>query len=199
MAHDPQHAGAQLTLQAVTPQTDAGVIVTSEDVPVDGRLSPIHSAEGDNRSPALSWNAIDNAESYALVVEDPDAPRDLPFVHWLLWDIPGSVTSLPQGVEAGPRPASLAGAAQGHNDAGTQGWYGMKPPKGHGAHHYHFQVFALSKTLGMSPTTALPELLGALKSATLASGELVGTFETPDPMDAPSPAHTGSYGSAAPA
>ena len=57
---------------------------------------------------------------------------------------------------------------------------GPKPPKGDGPHRYYVQVFALAKHLGMAPDTPLVELVGALRGNTVASGQLVATFETPD-------------------
>lgn len=193
--HRPTHAGAPLTIGAVQPQMAGGLAVRSPALDMDGWIDPQFSADGDNVSPPLSWNLMPEAESFALVVEDPDAPGDNPFIHWLLWDIPGDCSELPAGVALGAHPEGLGDAVQGHNDAGTQGWYGPKPPMGHGVHHYHFQLFALGKRLGMGPNTKLPDLLNALKGNTLASGELVGLFEIRDPVaDAASPGRTGSYG-----
>ena len=191
--HRPAHAGAPLTIGAVQAQMAGGLAVRSTAVDLDGRIDPIFSADGDNTSPPLSWNLVPEAESFALLVEDPDAPGDRPFIHWLLWDIPGTATELPAGVGEGAK--ALDGAVQGRNDAGKHAWYGPKPPVGHGVHRYHFQLFALGKRLGMGPETGLPDLLNALKGNTIASGELVGTFETLDPVaDAASPGRTGGYG-----
>ncbi len=182
MSHVSEHAGDSLTIQRVQPQLGRELNVRSPAIGQDQRIDPVFSAGGDNISPVLSWTAVPEAESFAVVVEDPDAPGDSPFIHWLIWDIPGTANGLPQGVELGAQPGSLQGATQGVNDAKTQGWYGPKPPPGHGVHHYHFQVFALSTKLNLSPNAGLPELLNALKGTTLAAGEVVGTFETPDTL-----------------
>ncbi|MEI9963836.1 MAG: YbhB/YbcL family Raf kinase inhibitor-like protein [Caulobacteraceae bacterium] len=122
------------------------------------------------------------AESFVLVLEDPDAPREQPFVHWLIWNIPGTAVGLPRGVPTEPRikDGELKGAVQGRNDAGVFGYYGPKPPPGHGVHHYHFQLFALDKTLPMEPTTPLAELLNALKRDSIAKADLIGTYEMAD-------------------
>ena len=97
------------------------------------------------------------------------------------WDIPGAATGLPQALAGEGRieTGALKGAIQGRNDAGTQGYFGPRPPVGHGVHHYHFQLFALSKRLGLDPSTPLSELLDALKGATLASAEMVALYEAP--------------------
>jgi phosphatidylethanolamine-binding protein (PEBP) family uncharacterized protein len=60
---------------------------------------------------------------------------------------------------------------------GGHGWYGMKPPAGHGVHHYHFQLFALNRALPFDAGASVDELVQAMKGCTIASGELVGTYE----------------------
>jgi len=191
----PEHAGSILTIQALEPLAPRSLVVRSDAVNAEGWIDPIYSAEGDNVSPPLSWTADLEAESFALVVEDPDAPGDEPFVHWLVWDIPGAASELPRGVAADPRPGAPQGAIQGRNSKGGYGWYGPRPPVGHGPHRYHFQLFALGKRLGMGPETDLKTLLNALKGNVIAAGELVGMFENKDPVaDAPSPGRTGGYG-----
>lgn len=176
----PAHSGKAITLQKVRPYEGETIVVTSDAVDVDGWIDPIFSHDGDNVSPPLAWTMVQSAQTYALVVEDPDAPREDPVIHWLMWNIPGEATSLPQGVVNAARPVTPQQAVQGKNTDGDFGYMGPKPPKGHGVHHYHFQLFALSTRLEMGPETTLPELLNALKANTIASGELVGLFETPD-------------------
>jgi hypothetical protein len=71
----------------------------------------------------------------------------------------------------------------------------MAPPPGHGPHRYYFQLFGLDRQLDLAPETPLEEFVNVLKGCTLAKGELVGRYVTPDPIaDAPSPARTGAYG-----
>lgn len=190
----PDHSGRAITLLKVHPYAGETVVVTSEAVGVDGRIDPVHAQEGDDISPPLSWTDVAEAQAWAVVVEDPDAPTPDPVLHWAVWDIEAGRTSLPAGVEKIARPETPQNAVQGLNGHGASGWMGPKPPPGHGVHRYHFQVFALAKTLGMGPETTLVELVSALKGNVIASGELVGTFETPDPQDLDSPARTGAYG-----
>jgi phosphatidylethanolamine-binding protein (PEBP) family uncharacterized protein len=68
---------------------------------------------------------------------------------------------------------------QGRNDSGGSGWFGPKPPAGHGVHHYHFQLFALDGRLDLHPDADVRTLVDAIKGRTLADGELVGTYEVP--------------------
>ena len=195
--HDtPEHAGSALTIQRVHPYEHRGIALASPALDVDGVIDDLYSAYHDDLVPALSWSAVIEAQSYALVVEDPDAPMAQPFVHWLLWNIPGAATAIPAGLSRAAHPAELEGAVQGHNSGGALGWHGTQPPPGHGVHHYHFQLFALSAALPhLGPNTALEELVSALKGLTIASGELVGTYERKDPLaDAAPPGRPGGYG-----
>lgn len=195
----PRHSGASLTLERVHPYEHRGIAVVSDALDVEGRIADLYSAYHDDRVPGLAWSAVIEAESYALVVEDPDAPMAEPFVHWMVWNIPGTATAIAPGLSRVARPPELPGAIQGKNSAGTHGWYGTKPPQGHGLHHYHFQLFALNTTLDhLDPNIPLAELVNVLKGITIAAGEVVGTYERRDPVaDAASPGRTGGYGEGA--
>ncbi len=187
----PEHSGAAITILKIEPYEHGDLPVTSTAVGADGWLDPVFSKAQDDLSPPLAWTAVLEAQSYALIVEDPDAPREQPFVHWLLWDIAGRLDSLAQGVAKTKHPEGLDGAVQGRNSLGEFGWTGMAPPPGHGPHRYHFQLFALNRPLGLGPETPLAELVNALRGATIAKGELVGLFEIAD-LD--SPATAGAHG-----
>jgi hypothetical protein len=100
-----------------------------------------------------------------------------PFVHWIVHRLPATIHSLPAGLPVQRVLDQLGGAAQGQNDAKTRGWYGPKPPVGHGVHHYHFQLFAVDAQLSLGPDATLEELSRALKGHVLADGEIVGTYE----------------------
>lgn len=192
----PDHSGETITYFRVEPYDQTAMILTSDAVDKDGRLDPVHSQAGDATSPPLSWAAPSGVVSYALVVEDPDAPQDQPVVHWMMWNIPGSLHALPAGIEARAHPSKpdspgLGGVMQGRNSGGTHGWLGMAPPEGHGPHRYYFQLFALDCRLDFGPDTPLEEFIHALKAGTLAKGQLVGIFETPGLQAGD--AATGSY------
>ncbi|MGC1303090.1 MAG: YbhB/YbcL family Raf kinase inhibitor-like protein [Caulobacteraceae bacterium] len=195
--HTPAHSGKSLTIQRLEPFEHRGIAMVSDALDADGRIADLYSAYHDDLVPGLGWSAVLEAESFVLVVEDPDAPRETPFLHWLVWNIPGRATAIPAGLPRTERPDQLPGAVQGLNSAGQPGWFGPKPPPGHGIHHYHFQLFALSGWLDhLAADTTLEQLVSALKGMTIASGERVGTYERPDPAhDASSPGRTGGYGS----
>ena len=174
-----QHSGESITILRIQPRDQHGIEVTSPAVGVDGRIADRYSGYHDNLSPPLNWSAVPGARAYALVVEDPDAPRATPFLHWIAWDISGEATALPQAIADTAHPVSPPGMIQGKNDTGSFGWFGPRPPQGHGVHHYHFQLFALDAPLGMAANSRLEEVVNALKAHTIAEGELVGTYEAP--------------------
>ena len=178
-ASHPQHSGETITIFKVEPRDPRGVTVTLPAQTVDGRFEDRHTAYHDNLSPPVEWAPVEGAETYALIVEDPDAPRELPFVHWLAWNIPGEATALPEGVSNTAHPVTPQGLTQGKNDNGSYGWFGPRPPAGHGVHRYYFQIFALDAPLEMGANTPLEELVNALKAHTIAEGQMVATYEAP--------------------
>jgi Raf kinase inhibitor-like YbhB/YbcL family protein len=135
-------------------------------------------AGGQNVSPPLSWSgAPSGTRSFVLVCLDPDADN---FVHWVMYDIPASVNSLPEGV---PPQATLPnGAKQGENYADTIGYFGPEPPPGE-LHRYVFTLYALAvDSLGLEPGASysrVKEALDNLRSQNKVLGEvqLVGKFQ----------------------
>jgi Raf kinase inhibitor-like YbhB/YbcL family protein len=161
----------------------AGLTVTSPDIKPGARIADEQVANGfgcsgGNVSPALNWSgAPKGTKSFALSVYDPDAPTGSGFWHWVMFDIPATVTSLPKN--AGDSKASLApaGAIQGNNDAGSPGYFGPCPPKGDKPHHYHFQVFAVDVDKLDADATASPAVVGFnLHFHTLAKATLIGIW-----------------------
>jgi Raf kinase inhibitor-like YbhB/YbcL family protein len=178
----PQHSsGEAIAIEKIRPQTGDRLVVRSPAFKDGGAIPARHSEYGDgvsrSLSPPLAWTPHPDARAYALILQDPDAPRPEPVVHWIAWNIPEETTSLPQGLRTAPTLDDPAGMIQGRNVADRHGYYGMKPPDGDGPHRYHFQVFALSEPLDMGPNTPFDQVVDALKARTLADGELVGTFE----------------------
>ncbi|MEP6967659.1 MAG: YbhB/YbcL family Raf kinase inhibitor-like protein [Pseudomonadota bacterium] len=151
--------------------------VASGAIGADGKIGARYSAYGANLSPALEWSPVAGARSYAVILEDPDAPAPRPWSHWLIWNIAPAETSLPEGVPLGAAPNRPPGAAQGRGDAGDVGYFGPKPPGG--THHYHFEVFALDRVLALAGGADRDALLTAMRGHVLAWGELIGTFAAP--------------------
>ena len=129
---NPEHSGAAITSLKVQPYQSAAIVMTSPAIDADGWLSADHSLAGDETSPPLSWSAPLEVRTWALVVEDPDAPREDPAVHWLVWNIPGAWTGLPANLDKTAHPEGGHDLVQGLNSHGRPGWLGMAPPEGHG-------------------------------------------------------------------
>ena len=177
----PQHSPEALSLARITPREPAVALdLLSTAIGTDGAIDLRHTAYGDNLSPPLRWGRVDGAGAYAIILEDPDAPMEKPFVHWLIWNIPGSVSWLPEGVPNNERPITPQGAVQGKNDNGSFGFYGPRPPAGAGLHHYHFQIFALDGPLTLHGDADVRALVDSMKGRVLAESELVGTFAAPE-------------------
>ncbi len=141
----------------------------------DNQPIPVrYTREGENVSPALSWQGEPpETQSFAVIVEDPDAPRGV-FTHWICFNIPAQVHQLPQGL---PKTGTLPqGAVQGTNDFGDIGYDGAQPPPGK-PHHYHFEVFALDTSLPLREGASKREVLNAMKGHVLEKAELVGIYQ----------------------
>lgn len=136
------------------------------------------SKEGRDRSPELRWEGLpEGTRALALICDDPDAPREKPWVHWVIYDLPADLPGLPEGVSPQAAPANGRGAKQGKNDFGDLGYGGPMPPPGHGVHHYHFKLYALKQPVGLPEGATKEELLGAMEGKILAEAELIGTYE----------------------
>jgi Raf kinase inhibitor-like YbhB/YbcL family protein len=144
----------------------------------DGSPIPARHVADHNVSPALAWRGVPaQTREVVVLVEDPDAPAPKAFVHWSVYGVSPRVTSLPEGV--GTATVLPEGATEGKNSLGETGFFGPKPPRGHGIHHYHFQVFALDAPLGLGPGVDRDALVEAMRGHVLAQGDVVGTYENP--------------------
>lgn len=151
--------------------------VKSATIKANGPIPAKHSEYADGVSPVLSWSAVEGAKSYAIIMEDPDAKPITPFVHWVAWNIPANVTSLPEGLQEQPRLTEPEGLMQGVTSYGNVGYFGPKPPVGDPNHHYHFLILALDTTLNLPAGADRDRVLAAVKDHVLAKGELVGTYK----------------------
>jgi Raf kinase inhibitor-like YbhB/YbcL family protein len=132
------------------------------------------TCDGDNLSPPLSWDgAPDGAETFALIVDDPDAQGI--YAHWVVYGIPGDVDSLDEG--AGIDAVRLDNdARQGVNESGNLGYTGPCPPQGTPAHHYDFTVYALDSALEISAGISREALLSQVEGHILAQARVTGTY-----------------------
>lgn len=123
-----------------------------------------------NISPPLTVHGVpEEAETLALVVDDPDAvePAGKVWDHWLLWNIPADTTGIPED-------ASIPGAVEGRNDYGEQGYGGPNPPDRE--HTYRFRLYALDTTLDLEPGAGKEELLDAMEGHVVAETAFHGTY-----------------------
>jgi Raf kinase inhibitor-like YbhB/YbcL family protein len=161
-----------------------GALSVSAGTFMDGdMIPPTHAAEGDNASPPLSWDqAPEGAQSFVVIVDDPDAAEPKPFVHWVLFDVPGDATGLREGLPTDPVLQEPEGAKQGTNSRGQIGYFGPRPPLGDPAHNYHFQVFALDiAELPVEPGATREDVIAAMEGHVLAEGKIVGAYNRPGP------------------
>lgn len=142
----------------------------ASDAFADGQPIPArYACDGAGEAPPLHWGeAPRGTRSFALVVDDPDAPGGT-FGHWGVFDIPASARSIGGGQRVG---------AEVTNDFGKPGYGAPCPPEHGGAHHYHFKLFALDTgTLDLPPAAKVADVENAATQHALAEGELVGTYE----------------------
>jgi Raf kinase inhibitor-like YbhB/YbcL family protein len=116
---------------------------------------------GSNISPALDWKgAPAAAKSFAVTIYDPDAPTGSGWWHWVVYNIPASVTHLAAGAGDPKKSALPAGAAQGNTDFGVPGYGGPCPPAGDKPHHYIITVHALDVPRLDIPANATAAFVG---------------------------------------
>ncbi len=144
----------------------------------EGQPIPVrYTGDGADVSPPLQWSgAPEKTMEYALVCDDPDAPISEPWVHWVVYGIPASVTSFPEGKPKRSLPSEPAGMKEGMNSFHKTDYGGPAPPRGHGIHHYYFRLYALDKKLEIPPHTTKRDLFKAMEGHVIAQGRLMGTY-----------------------
>ena len=147
--------------------------LTTAAFPAGGTIPQKFTCDGPDNSPALSWtDPPAGTQSFALIVDDPDAPAGT-WVHWVLYDLPAGTRKLPEAV--GKAQELPDGSRQGRNDFGKIGYNGPCPPRGP-AHRYFFKLYALDSKLDLKPGSTKGDLERAMKNHVLAHTELVGKF-----------------------
>jgi Raf kinase inhibitor-like YbhB/YbcL family protein len=138
-------------------------------------IPPRHTCDGDDLSPPLHWHgAPDGTVTFALIVEDPDAPAGT-WVHWTLFGLPASATNLAEGASGtGTLPS---GTVEGRNSWGRNGYGGPCPPSG--THRYFFRLYALDAPIGLGARADVAEVRGAMQGHVLAEAERMGRYRRP--------------------
>jgi hypothetical protein len=151
------------------------LLLTSPAIPPGGEIPSQYTCDGADISPPLTWSGVtDGTKSLVLVVEDPDAPSGV-FRHWAVFDIPSGSHGLDAGYSAN-QPAK--GLHEVLNDFGKPGYGGPCPPKGHGTHHYHFRLLAISRPiLDLKPAVSASDVLKTAEPYAIERAELVGSYQ----------------------
>lgn len=165
------------------------IIVTSPTMQTGEMMPRDYSPDGRNLSPPLAWtNLPQGTEQIAVLCQDHGAGFPPPWVHWILYNVPGTATGLPEGIPfdpSAPVPNEIAGATQGNNGWGLAMYRGPAPPSGD-LHHYHFVVYALDEALDLPPGLTRAELLEAIDGHVIGQGDMVPVYERipmPGPTD----------------
>jgi Raf kinase inhibitor-like YbhB/YbcL family protein len=155
--------------------TVAQFTMSSSDLHDGQPIPQVYTCDGADQSPQLSWpEAPPGTRSFALVVDDPDAPSGT-FRHWGVFNIPDTRTSIQRGEGNGPSNTNFVQAV---NSSGKSGYMGPCPPKGHGPHHYHFKLYALDVDgLTLPPGAKVEQVEQEAKRHQIAMAEIVGTYE----------------------
>jgi len=143
--------------------------LTSTAFTHNGAIPSQYTCDGADISPALTWTgAPNNTKSFALIVDDPDAPTKV-WVHWVLFNIPASVNNLAENT-------STSGFLQGATDFnGKQQYGGPCPPSG--THRYHFTLYALDTMLNLQAGASKRDVINAMRGHILDQTILIGTYE----------------------
>jgi Raf kinase inhibitor-like YbhB/YbcL family protein len=156
--------------------------LTSADLPAGGTIPDSQvfngfGCKGGNLSPALSWShAPAGTKSFALLVHDPDAPTGSGWWHWVVYNIPAGVSSLPAGAGEAAKNLLPSGVVQGRTDFGTRGYGGPCPPPGK-PHHYYYRLYALKVAKLDLPADATAAYVGFnVRMEAIGKAELMGVY-----------------------
>jgi hypothetical protein len=153
--------------------TEGALALESSAFEMEGTIPERYTCEGEDVSPPLSWSEPPaGAQSLVLICDDPDAPIGT-WDHWVVFNIPASVRSLPEGVAADEMIEGVG--THGTNSWGRLGYGGPCPPEGP-AHRYYFKLYALDTTLDLEPGADKKEIEKAMTGHILAQGQLMARY-----------------------
>ena len=142
--------------------------LTSSAFAAGSPIPALYSCKGRDISPPLAWSDPPaGTQSFALILDDPDAPVGT-WDHWVLFNIPAETRSLPQAFQA------AAPMVVGKNSWGKPNYGGPCPPSG--THRYFFRLYALDTTLSLSNKATKADVITAMQGHTLGMAELMGVF-----------------------
>ncbi|MGI6329551.1 MAG: YbhB/YbcL family Raf kinase inhibitor-like protein [Bacilli bacterium] len=143
----------------------------------NGEFIPIkYTGLGEDLSIPLIFKDLNPlGKSIALIMDDPDAPREEPFVHWVIFNIPSSILKIPEGIPTNNKVLSLEGAIQGKNDAGKIGYIGPNPPSG--VHTYKIKAYLLDSFLDLKEGVLKKDLEKEMQDHIISKALLEGKFQ----------------------
>lgn len=151
------------------------LVVSPTAFETGGTIPEKYTGVGEDVSPPLAVeSAPSSAETLALVVDDPDANE---YDHWLIWNIPGDATEVPEGVPQTETVDALDGARQGTNNFGEIGYRGPLPPADDDAHTYRFTAYAVDTTLEVDAGAGRADLESALDGHVLDDHRFTAEFD----------------------
>jgi Raf kinase inhibitor-like YbhB/YbcL family protein len=155
--------------------TVAQFALSSQDIADGQPIAQVHTCDGANQSPQLSWpEAPPGTRSFALVMDDPDAPNGT-FRHWAVFNMPDTRTAIERGEGNGPSNTNFV---QATNDFGKSGYGGPCPPRGHGPHRYRFKLYALDVDgLKLPPDANVEQVEQEAQRHVIAKAQITGTYE----------------------
>lgn len=166
---DSSQGEKRMTIQITSPAFNDG-----EPIPQK------YTGEGPDVSPPLNWTGIpEGTKELVLICDDPDAPTNEPWVHWVIYKLPADIKGLKEGVPRKTRLTDPQGALQGKNSwpSGQNiGYRGPMPPRGP-AHRYYFKLYALEAKLAVEPGMEKKSILQEIQDHILATGQLMGTYK----------------------
>lgn len=140
-------------------------------------IPPKYTCDGDDISPPLRLRGTPDIESLALVVDDPDASTEDPFIHWLVWNVPPGIEDIPEAIPHEATVEALDGAVQGTNDFGELGYSGPCPPTDGGKHTYQFTVQLVDTILDLDPGTDSETFQATVEPHVRGEATITGTYE----------------------
>lgn len=157
-----------LCIPCYTSGVEMTFTLSSTDFTDNSAIPANFTCQGEDIVPTLTWQgAPDNTKTYALIMDDPDAPHGT-WVHWVLFNIPATVSKLSN------ETAVPTGAVNATNTWGNVGYGGPCPPSG--THRYFFKLYALDTSLALNADATKSDVENAMQGHILATAQLMGLY-----------------------
>ncbi len=154
--------------QLIQERNNSKMNLTSTAFENNINIPSTYTCDGKNINPPLAWSGAPNStQSFALIVDDPDAPSG-DWAHWILWNMPPTTTSIPE------RFLPTSPMVEGTTSFSDAAYGGPCPPSG--THRYYFKLYALNTTLTLQSTATKEDLVQAMQGHIIDQAELIGLY-----------------------